>query len=89
LQSSGKSGRTARRKESLAIPNLKTTQFVCAASFLLALWLGLTFVNKVPANRYPSLGKGSVSTTSSEALEKISAVVGETPKRLATVPSAH
>lgn len=77
-------------KRTLAEPDLMTTRnFVCASSFLLAVWLGLTFVNKVPANRYPSLGKGSISLSANETpLEKISAAVGETQKGLATVPPA-
>ena len=75
----------ARRSELMT-----TRNFVCAASFLLAVWLGLTFVSKVPASRYPSLGKGSVSLSSGEAplTETISAAVGNSQKGLATVPTA-
>jgi len=48
-------------KKTVASNHLKNIRnFVCAASLLLAVWLGLTFVNDVPPNRYPTLGKGSV-----------------------------
>jgi hypothetical protein len=36
--------------------------FVCAAAVMLAVWLGLTFMSDVPPHRYPTLGKGSVTT---------------------------
>lgn len=84
-----KSGTTARRRKSVATLNLNNIRnFVCAASFLLAVWLGLTFVSDVPSHRYPSLGKGSVTLApgKSETSETIAAAVETGKKGLATVP---
>jgi hypothetical protein len=63
--------------------------FVCAASMLLAIWLGLTFVSEVPSNRYPSLGKGSVSLQERPLGPQIYAAVEPGKANLATVPVAR
>lgn len=65
--------------------------FVCAASLLLAVWLGLTFVSKVPANRYPSLGKGSISLSQQGASPApgLSAVIESAETGPAAVPVAR
>ncbi|MFT3989933.1 MAG: hypothetical protein QM680_00845 [Luteolibacter sp.] len=36
---------------------MKIRPFVSVSSLLLATWLGATFIQKVPAHRYPLLGK--------------------------------
>ncbi|MFT4177785.1 MAG: hypothetical protein QM627_14200 [Luteolibacter sp.] len=42
---------------------MKLRQFVSVSSLVLAAWLGATFIQKVPAHRYPQLGKERSSTT--------------------------
>lgn len=37
-------------------------QFVSGSSIVLAAWLGATFLKEVPADRYPKLGKPTVTT---------------------------
>ena len=37
-------------------------RFVSGCSLLLALWLGATFFNEVPAQRYPKLDKQTSAT---------------------------
>lgn len=57
---------------------------------LLAIWLGLTFVSEVPSNRYPSLGKGSVSISAKDRKTPLStAVNGGKEGGIATVNVAH
>ena len=36
---------------------MKASRFVCGSSVLLAAWLGATFFNDVPSQRYPLLDK--------------------------------
>ena len=91
LQKRVKSRTTAQRKESFAPLTLNNIRnFVCAASFLLVAWLGLTFVSKVPYHRYPSLGRGSesVSITLDEDAPLAAAVVAG-KKGIATFSVAH
>jgi len=51
---------------------------------MLAVWLGLTFVTKVPSHRYPAVGKDAQNKGLSAA-----AAVQATKENLATVPVAH
>lgn len=84
--------KTARRIESIAPPLLNNIRnFVCSASVLLAVWLGATFVNKVPSHRYPSLGKGPASTasiteSSAAKIANVANAVDSGKGRLATLP---
>ncbi|MBX3740689.1 MAG: hypothetical protein KF712_06850 [Akkermansiaceae bacterium] len=57
-----------------------TRNFVVAVSLMLAVWLGLTFVTKVPSHRYPAVGKDTKN-------RGISAAVEATKENLATVPA--
>ena len=81
----GKNGAAKGINASLNLKNIRN--FVCAASLLLAVWLGVTFVNKVPSHRYPTLGKDSVSL-SAEPAPAQAAVSGQ-KSGLATVPLAR
>jgi len=54
---------------------------------MLAVWLGVTFVNKVPSHRYPTLGKDSVSLSAEPAPAQ--ATVPGQKSGLATVPLAR
>ncbi len=36
---------------------MNTRRFICGSSIILAGWLGATFLNEVPAQRYPKLDK--------------------------------
>lgn len=36
---------------------MNTRRFICGSSIILAGWLGATFLNDVPAQRYPKLDK--------------------------------
>jgi hypothetical protein len=47
---------------------------------MLAFWLGLTFVTKVPSHRYPAVGKDAQN-------KGLSAAVEATKENLATVPA--
>jgi len=69
---------TARRNESVALLTLKNIRsFVCASSFVLAAWLGLTFVSKVSPHRYPSQADDKARTSGVEAgKETLTASVG-------------
>jgi hypothetical protein len=40
---------------------MNTSSFVSGSSILLAGWLGATFFNEVPAQRYPKLDKATAS----------------------------
>ncbi|WAC19971.1 hypothetical protein OVA24_01085 [Luteolibacter sp. SL250] len=57
-----------------------TRNFVVAVSLMLAVWLGLTFVTKVPSHRYPAVGKDAQN-------KGLSAAVEATKENLATVPA--
>jgi hypothetical protein len=41
---------------------MNTSRFVSGSSVLLAGWLGATFLNEVPAQRYPKLDKATETT---------------------------
>ncbi len=41
---------------------MNTSRFVSGSSVLLAGWLGATFLNEVPAQRYPKLDKKAETT---------------------------
>lgn len=41
---------------------MNTSRFVSGSSVLLAGWLGATFLNEVPAQRYPKLDKTTETT---------------------------
>ncbi len=49
--------------------------FVTGSSFILAGWLGATFLNEVPAKRYPKLDKTPASTVNGETPAKALAAV--------------
>ena len=74
---------------SLNLKNIRN--FVCAASLLLAVWLGVTFVNKVPSHRYPTLGKDTVSLSEDSAPTRAAATPSVPGQKsgLATVPLAR
>ncbi len=48
--------------------------FVSGSSVILAGWLGATFLNDVPAQRYPKLDKASAAIPASDKSGKIAAV---------------
>ena len=81
MEEIGKNGAANGISASLHLKNIRN--FVCAASLLLAVWLGVTFVNKVPSHRYPSLGKDST------ALSPEPPTVPGQKSGLATVPLAR
>lgn len=85
----GKNGAAKGISASLHLKNIRN--FVCAASLLLAVWLGVTFVNKVPSHRYPSLGKdtASLSADPAPAQQAASVSVPSQKSGLATVPLAR
>lgn len=39
---------------------MKVSLFVTGSATLLAVWLGVTFVQEIPAKSYQQLGKGSI-----------------------------
>ncbi len=46
---------------------MKASRFVCGSSLLLATWLGATFFNEVPFQRYPKLEKSPVTASLGES----------------------
>jgi hypothetical protein len=50
-------------------------KFVSGSSVILAGWLGATFLNEVPAQRYPKLDKGPASASLAKDQEKTLAAV--------------
>lgn len=48
---------------------MKTTRFVSVSSVILAGWLAATFLNEVPAQRYPKLDKKPATASVEEAKE--------------------
>lgn len=42
---------------------MNTRRFVTGSSFILAAWLGATFFNEVPAQRYPKLDQKTANST--------------------------
>lgn len=45
---------------------MTTRRFVTGSSFILAAWLGATFFNEVPAQRYPKLDQPTARVTPAE-----------------------
>ena len=43
--------------------SMSTRRFVSGSSVILAGWLGATFLNEVPAQRYPKLDKQAAAET--------------------------
>jgi hypothetical protein len=41
---------------------MNTRRFICGSSIILAGWLGATFFNEVPAQRYPKLDKKTAAS---------------------------
>jgi hypothetical protein len=48
---------------------MSTRKFVSGSSVILAGWLGATFFNEVPAQRYPKLEKKSAAVAPDNGLE--------------------
>jgi hypothetical protein len=48
---------------------MSTRKFVSGSSVILAGWLGATFFNEVPAQRYPKLEKKSAAVAPNQDLE--------------------
>jgi hypothetical protein len=46
---------------------MSTRRFVSGSSVILAGWLGATFFNEVPAQRYPKLDKKPAAAVASES----------------------
>ena len=46
---------------------MKTNRFVSGSSLILAGWLAATFLNEVPAQRYPKLDKKPATASFEEA----------------------
>jgi hypothetical protein len=53
---------------------MNTRRFVSGSSILLAGWLGATFLNEVPSQRYPKLDKKPATAAVEVAAEKLAAV---------------
>ena len=49
---------------------MNTRRFVSGSSILLAGWLGATFFNEVPSQRYPKLDKKPATTSIEVTREK-------------------
>jgi hypothetical protein len=60
---------------------MNTRCFVSGSSVILSGWLGATFLNEVPTQRYPRLEKKPVTAASSEARG-----LGEVAAKSRTVP---
>jgi hypothetical protein len=50
---------------------MSTRRFVSGSSVILAGWLGATFFNEVPAQRYPKLDKKPATAAIQSAPEKL------------------
>lgn len=59
---------------------MKIPQFVSGSSVVLVTWLGATFFNDVPAQRYPKLDK----TTAAEQELPAAALINTSPPSLAS-----
>lgn len=53
---------------------MNTRRFVSGSSILLAGWLGATFLNEVPAQRYPKLDKKAATAATDVVKEKLRVV---------------
>ncbi len=53
---------------------MNTRRFVSGSSIILAGWLGATFLNEVPSQRYPRLDKKPATTEVQATQEKLVAV---------------
>ncbi len=49
---------------------MKVKTFILGSSSLFALWLGITFVHKLPLDQYPLLGKKSLTKNKSTKADK-------------------
>lgn len=59
---------------------MNTSRFVCGSSLILAGWLGATFLNEVPSQRYPKLDRSRETATAEK--ESPALVEVEAPKEL-------
>ena len=64
---------------------MSTRKFVSGSSVILAGWLGATFLNEVPAQRYPKLEKKSAEIAPGKGLEQAGSVAE--PKIAAFLPT--
>lgn len=53
---------------------MKIRRFVSGSSILLAGWLGATFLNEVPSQRYPKLDKKPATAAVDVAAKKLAVV---------------
>jgi hypothetical protein len=53
---------------------MNTRRFVSGSSILLAGWLGATFLNEVPSQRYPKLDKKPTAAIPKVSPEKLAVV---------------
>lgn len=53
---------------------MNTRRFVSGSSILLAGWLGATFLNEVPSQRYPKLDKKPATAATDVMKEKLMVV---------------
>lgn len=67
---------------------MSNRRFVSGSSVILAGWLGATFLNEVPAQRYPKLDKKSVTADITRDLEANRKSDAEIDPQLA-VSAAH
>jgi len=65
---------------------MNTRRFVCGSSVILAGWLGATFLNEVPAQRYPKLDKNPA--TAAMRVENETVMTGVVTKPVALQVSA-
>lgn len=56
---------------------MNARRFVSGSSFILAGWLGATFFNEVPSQRYPKLDKKPATAAVIDSAPVLSPVVGE------------
>ena len=62
-------------------------KFVSGSSVILATWLGATFFNEVPAQRYPKLDKTSASTPlTHDAASNVASVTAKSTGLSVSVP---
>lgn len=55
---------------------MNTRRFVSGSSVLLAGWLGATFLNEVPAQRYPKLDRSTAKADTTPRPPQAPAVMG-------------
>jgi hypothetical protein len=74
-------------EQPIPLTHLKNIRnFVGAASLMLAIWLGMTFVSDVPPHRYPALGKSSATAQTFPAPVPHLAVTVPDSAKTAVVP---